>query len=112
MRSYYDLASFYWHFIHNLSTFTSQLTKVIKKSAPFKWEEEKEKAFKLIKDKLAHVPLLALPNFTKTLEIECDALGIDIGGVLMKEGRPIAYFSETLGRASLNYPTYDKEFMY
>jgi hypothetical protein len=32
-----------------------------------------------------------------------------IGVVLMQDRRPIAYFSEKLSRATLNYPTYDKE---
>ncbi|KAH9704975.1 hypothetical protein KPL70_011688 [Citrus sinensis] len=34
---------------------------------------------------------------------------IGIGTVLMQEGHPIAYFSETLSGAALNYPPYDKE---
>ncbi|KAH9792722.1 hypothetical protein KPL71_004248 [Citrus sinensis] len=34
---------------------------------------------------------------------------VSIGAVLMQEGRPIAYFSEKLSGAALNYPTYDKE---
>ncbi|KAH9780623.1 hypothetical protein KPL71_008145 [Citrus sinensis] len=32
-----------------------------------------------------------------------------IRAVLMQEGHPIAYFSEKLSGAALNYPTYDKE---
>ncbi|XP_073121699.1 uncharacterized protein [Henckelia pumila] len=35
---------------------------------------------------------------------------VGIGRVLMQGGRPVAYFSEKLSGASLNYPTYDKEF--
>jgi hypothetical protein len=58
---------------------------------------------------LTHAPLLQLLDFGKTFQLECDATGVGIGGVLLQKGKPVAYFSEKLSGHSLNYSTYDKE---
>ncbi|KAK1642226.1 hypothetical protein QYE76_060031 [Lolium multiflorum] len=71
------------------------------------WGVAQDHAFDELKRLLTSAPLLALPDFNKQFEIECDASGIGIGGVLMQEGRPIV--SEKLSGAKLNYPIYDKE---
>jgi hypothetical protein len=75
----------------------------------FSWGKVQEHSFNMLKDKLTHAPLLQLPDFSKTFELECDASGIGLGGVLLQEGKHVAYFSEKLSGPVLNYSTYDKE---
>jgi hypothetical protein len=40
---------------------------------PFAWSDSQEVAFRTLKDKLTHAPLLQLPDFNKVFELECDA---------------------------------------
>jgi hypothetical protein len=74
---------------------------------PFQWEQAQQQAFDALKSKLTQAPLLQLPNFEKTFELECDASGISIGGVLIQGGKPITFFIEKFYGPSLNYSTYD-----
>ncbi|KAK1574154.1 hypothetical protein QYE76_019009 [Lolium multiflorum] len=109
VRSFHGLAGFYRRFVKDFSTIACPLNELTKKNVPFVWGNAQQKAFDELKKRLTEAPLLALPDFAKTFEIECDASGLGIGGVLMQNGKPVAYYSEKLDGARLNYPIYDKE---
>ncbi len=109
VRSFLGLAGFYRRFVKDFGSIAAPLNELTKKDVPFTWGDAQEDAFLLLKDRLTHAPLLQLPDFNKTFELECDASGIGLGGVLLQDGKPVAYFSEKLSGPSLNYSTYDKE---
>ena len=105
LKSFHGLASFYRRFVSNFSTIAAPVNELVKKGVVYKWGKDQEKAFETLKQKLINAPLLALPNFSKTFEIEC--VGIEV--VLLQEGHPIAYFSKKLKGSHIDYSTYDKE---
>jgi len=95
--------------VPNFITIAAPLNELVKKVVVYKWGKDQEKAYETLKQKLINPPLLALPNLSKTFEIECDASNVGIGVVLLQEGHPIAYFSEKLKGSHINYSTYDKK---
>jgi hypothetical protein len=105
VRSFHGLASFYRHFVKDFSTIAALLTEIIKKNVRFHWGSDQANALATLKERLCSTPMLALPDFNKTFEIECDASGIGIEAFLMQDRQPIAFFSEKLSGAALNYPT-------
>ncbi|RDX77517.1 Retrovirus-related Pol polyprotein, partial [Mucuna pruriens] len=72
-------------------------------------EEIQEKSFQAFKETLTNAFILALPNFSKTFEKECDASNVRVGVVLLQKGHPIAYFGEKLKNSQINFSAYDKE---
>jgi hypothetical protein len=76
LRSFLGLAGFYHRFVKDFSTIAAPLNALTKGTT-------QENAFTILKDKLTHAPLLQLPDFNKTFELECDVSGIGLGGVLL-----------------------------
>ena len=103
VRSFLRLADFYRRFVKDFSSIAAPINQLTKKDIPFHWGETQENAFEELKKRLTSAPFLALSDFGRTFEIECDASGVGIGGVLMQERRHVAYFSEKLSGPTLNY---------
>jgi hypothetical protein len=72
------------------------MTQLLKKEAKFKWSSQCEEAFLTLKKILTTAPVLAQPDIEKSFDVYCDASSMGIGGVLMQDGRLLAYASRQL----------------
>jgi len=95
--------------VKDFSTIATPFNELTKKGVPFEWGKPQENSFNMFRYNLTHAPLLRLPDFSKTFELESDASGVGLGGVLLQDGKPVAYFSEKLSGPVLNYSNYDRE---
>jgi hypothetical protein len=110
LRSFLGLASYYRKFIKNFAKIMAPLTNLLKKSAvAYEWEEACDETFETLKGILVKASVLKLPDFDNEFEIHSDASNFVIGGVLVQEGRPMAFESKKLSETERRWPTHEKE---
>ena len=87
----------------------------LKGKKEWKLEEEHQKAFEELKEKITSQPVLSLSRREGKFRVETDASGHAIGEVLSQEQdgkwKPIAFLSRTMQLAEQNYKIYDKELL-
>ena len=109
LRSFLGLANYYRRFIRNFSKIAKPLSDLLKKGVNQVWDEFCHQAFEELKCKLSSPPVLKFPEFEKPFEVHTDASDFAIGGVLMQDGRPVAYESKKLDGCQRRWPTHEKE---
>jgi hypothetical protein len=109
VQSFLGLAGYYRRFILNFSKIVKPVTELLKKESKYVWSDACDEAFKLLKKLLTTSPVLAQPDTDKPFNVNCDASGTGLGGVLIQEGRVISYSSRQLRRHEEHYPIHDLE---
>ncbi|XP_026451768.1 uncharacterized protein LOC113352115 [Papaver somniferum] len=107
LRGFLGLTRYYRRFINNYGTISKPLTDMLKKDA-FHWTPSAHQAFTDLKTTMTQDLVLALPDFSKHFILEIDAYDRGVGAVLMQDGRPLSFYSTTLGPKALALSTYEK----
>ena len=109
LRSFLGLANYFRKFIKGYSSIVAPLTSLTGSKVPWEWNTVHQSAFEEVKTALVNAPVLALPDPSKPYTIISDASLHGTGGILMQEGRVIAYISHKFDAAQRNYITTDQE---
>jgi hypothetical protein len=110
LRGFMGLIGYYHKFVKNYGNIVAPLTALLK-NISFTWTPVVAQYFQTLKTTMCTTLVLALPDFTKTFVLECDASRKGINGVLMQEGQPLAFTNKQLSERNLGKPIYEKEML-
>ncbi|XP_059064922.1 uncharacterized protein LOC131856971 [Cryptomeria japonica] len=110
LKGFLGLCDFYRRFVKGYSHNGSPLTDLAKKGA-FCWTEKAQTTFDKFKKIMSSCPVLAIPDFSKPFELQCDASGEGVGAVLMQDKHPIVFESRKLRGVERTYSIYEKEML-
>ncbi|GKC40767.1 reverse transcriptase domain-containing protein [Tanacetum coccineum] len=115
VRNFLRHAGFYRRFIKDFSKIARLLTKLLEKDTPFEFDDECQKAFDLLKEKLTCASVILSPNWNLPFVLMCDASDFAVGAILgKKDGKffHLIYFaSKTLNPTQQKYTVTKKELM-
>jgi hypothetical protein len=110
LHGFLGLTRYYHKFVKNYGKIAAPLTALLKKNS-FTWTPAATQYFQTLKMTMCTTQVLALPNFTKTFVLECDASGKGIIIFLMQEGQPLAFTNKKMSERNLGNPIYEKEML-
>ena len=96
LQGFLGMVNYYNNYVDGLSTITEPLHKLMRKGVPWRWTEECNEAFKIVKGILSGAPLLTHFDLSKPIIVHCDASQYGLGVVLshvMEDGseKPVSY---------------------
>ncbi|XP_070018305.1 uncharacterized mitochondrial protein AtMg00860-like [Nicotiana sylvestris] len=109
IKSFLGLVGYYCRFVQGFSSIASLLTILTQKGSPFRWSDDCEMSFQKLKSTLTTTLVLVLPSGSGMYTVYCDDSHVDLGCVLMKDRRVIAYALRQLKIHEKNYHVYDLE---
>ena len=87
------------------------LSGLISKTKKWNWGEEHQQAFEKAKTMIKQETMLAYPRFGETFHVYADASDTQLGGVIMQNNKPLAFYTRKLNSAQQKYTTGEQELL-
>ena len=111
VKSFLGMISYVSKFVPNCAARSAPLRRLTRTTETFRWEDEENKAFKDLKQAIAHAPQLSIIKENVKMTISADASSYGLGAALLQEGRPIAFASVSLTETQRRYGQIEKELL-
>ena len=111
LRRFLGMINYYRDMWRNRSHILAPLSKLVSKTIKWKWGETEQKAFEETKRMLQKETMLAYPHFEKEFHIYADASDTQLGGVIMQENKPLAFYTRKMNPAQAKYTTGEQELL-
>ena len=111
LQTFMGMVNYLRRFSPILAQTSEPLRQLTKKDVRFVWQPEHLKAFQSLKQIITEAPVLAHYDPEKENLIQSDGSLKGIGCVLMQEGRPVCYASQSLSEAESRYSNIEREIL-
>lgn len=116
LQRFLDFTSYFRKFIKNFALKTKPLQNLLKKNKEYKFDDDCQKAFRLLKKELTEYPILRLYDPNAETELHTDACCNGLGAILLQKQKdglwsPIAYFNQSTNQAEKNYHSFELEML-
>jgi hypothetical protein len=114
LRTALEHIGYYIKFIKGYTQITTPMEKILKKYSKFQWPKECQQSFDKLKHKMATMPILIFPDWSKEFNVHVDASSITLGAVLAQPGagdidHTISFAIKKLSTFEINYTTTERE---
>lgn len=105
---------YYRKFIRHYSDITFPMDELLRKEIEFRWSQDYQESFEILKTKLVEAPILKFPDRSRKFHVHVDASNVVVRLVLAQSyddtiDHSNAYGSRKLNKAERNYSTTKRE---
>jgi len=111
LRRFLGMVNYYRDMWKRRSHILAPLSKLISQKVKWNWGEEEQKAFEEAKRMIKQETMLAYPKFNEPFHIYTDASDTQLGGVIMQDNKPLAFYTRKMNSAQSNYSTGEQELL-
>ena len=111
LRRFLGMVNYYRDMWKRRSHILAPLSRLISQTIKWKWGEEEQKAFEEAKRMITKETMLSYPKFGEPFHIYADASDTQLGGVIMQDNKPLAFYTRKMNQAQRNYTTGEQELL-